>query len=55
MLVQNCNFMTKNDVNECMETLVKKKYEGFDRIPLCCLSDAKNVLLKPFSILFDKM
>ena len=55
MLVQNRNFMSKNDVDECMDTLVNKKCEGFDRIPLCCLSDAKNILLAPFSILFNKI
>ena len=55
IIVQNRNFMTKNDVYECMETLVNKKCEGFDRIPLCCISDAKNVLLTPFSVLFNKI
>ena len=45
----------KKDVEECMDTLVNKKCEGFDRIPLCCLSDAKNILLAPFSILFNKI
>ena len=38
MLVQNHNFMSKKDVEECMDTLVNKKCEGFDRIPLCCVS-----------------
>jgi hypothetical protein len=55
MIVQNRNFMTKNDVYECMDTLVNKKCEGFDRIPLCCISDVKNVLLTPFSVLFNKI
>ena len=55
MIVQNRNFMTPSDVNECMNVLVNKKCEGFDRIPLCCISDAKDVLLAPFSVMFDKI
>ena len=42
MLVQNHNFMTISDTNECMKSLSNKRCEGYDRIPLCCLSDAKN-------------
>ena len=47
--------MTKNDVYECLETLVNKKCEGYDRIPLCCLYDVKSVLLAPFANLFTKI
>ncbi len=47
--------MTPSDVNDCMNVLVNKKCEGFDRIPLCCISDAKEVLLAPFSVMFDKI
>ena len=42
MLVQDRNFMKTDDVFECMETLVNKKCEGYDRMPLCCLYDAKR-------------
>ena len=44
IIVQNRNFKTKNDVNECMLTLKPKKCEGFDRIPVCIISDAADIL-----------
>ena len=47
--------MTKNDVNECMLTLKPKKCEGFDRIPVCIISDAADILLDPMSDLFQKI
>ena len=34
LLVQNRNFMMKNDVEQCMADLNSKKSEGFDRIPV---------------------
>ena len=55
MLVQDRNFMKTDDVFECMETLVNKKCEGYDRMPLCCLYDAKSVLLTPFANLFTRI
>ena len=55
MLVQDRNFMTINDIDECLKSLSNKRCEGFDRVPLCCLSDAKNALLIPFSVLFNKI
>ena len=35
-----------------MNSLPNKKCEGFDRIPVCILKDAHNVLLEPLSNLF---
>ena len=47
--------MTINDVSECLANLGSKKCEGFDRIPVCCLYDARVPLLEPFSSLFAKI
>ena len=47
--------MTPDDVKCCLYRLSNKKCEGFDRIPVCSLYDARAVLLKPLSILFDKI
>ena len=47
--------MTPDDVKCCLYGLSNKKCEGFDRIPVCSLYDACAVLLKPLSILFDKI
>ena len=55
IIVQNRNFMQKNDVKECMQSLKSKKCEGYDRIPVCVITDASDVLLEPMSQLFDKI
>ena len=34
LIVQNRNFMKINDVNECLNSLVNKRCEGYDCIPL---------------------
>ena len=47
LLVQDRNFMTENDVRICMNELKNKKCEGFDRIPVCILFDARVELLPP--------
>ena len=39
--------MTKNDVKKCLDELKNKKCEGFDRIPVCIISDACVKLLSP--------
>ena len=39
--------MDKADVEECIDMLKNKKCEGFDRIPVCVIKDAKNPLLDP--------
>ena len=55
LMVQSRDFMKPKDVSECMNILVNKRCEGYDRIPLSCIVDAKNVLLKPMSLLFEKI
>ena len=55
LIVANRNFMTPDDVKCCLYDLSNKKCEGFDRIPVCSLYDARAVLFKPLSILFDKI
>ena len=47
--------MTKKDVLECVNSLPNKKCEGYDRIPVCVLKDAKDVLINPLSDLFQKI
>ena len=47
--------MKIKDGNECMNLLVNKRCEGYDRIPLSCIVDAKNVLLRLMSLLFEKI
>ena len=49
LIVANRNFMTPDDVKCCLYDLSNKKCEGFDRIPVCSLYDARAVLLKPLS------
>ena len=55
LIVQNRNFMTENDVKECLAELNSKKCEGFDHVPVCTLSDARVSLQTPFSLLFGKI
>ena len=55
LIVQNRNFMTVNDVNDCLLNLNSKKCEGFDRIPVCAVYDAPKPLLEPLSLLFHKI
>ena len=38
-----------------MESIVNKRCEGYDRIPLCCIADARNTLLNPMTVLFEKI
>ena len=37
--------MTKKDVMECVNSLPNKKCEGYDRIPVCVLKDARELLV----------
>ena len=47
--------MTMSDVKECLADLNTKKCEGFDRIPVCSLFDARFSLLVPLTSLFEKI
>ena len=47
--------MTVTDVNACLNELNNKKCEGFDRIPVCKLYDARVRLLPPLTILFSEI
>ena len=51
LLVQNRNFMLESDVKKCLYDLSNKKCEGYDRIPVCFLSDSKDVILSPMASL----
>ena len=47
--------MRYDDVKECMLTLKNKRCEGYDRIPVCILTDARENLFDPMAQLFDKI
>ena len=47
--------MLSQNVKICLNDLVCKKCEGFDRIPVCLLFDSRAALLPPLSILFNKI
>ena len=47
--------MTVTNVNACLNELNNKKCEGFDRIPVCMLYDARVRLLPPLTILFSEI
>ena len=55
LMVLNRNFMKENDVKLCLNELMNKRCEGFDRIPLCVIRDACNLLLPPMAQLFDNI
>ena len=44
-----------HDVRTCMADLKNKRSEGFDRIPVCCILDARESLLTQMSLLFEKI
>ena len=52
LIVGDRFFMNQNDVKECLLSLKSKKCEGFDRIPVCVLVDAEELLLPPLTTLF---
>ena len=47
--------MTENDVKLCLSELNNKKCEGFDRIPVCMLFDARVTILPPMALLFHEI
>ena len=55
LIVADRHFMKPADVRACLFDLSSKKCEGFDRIPVCALSDAKFALLDSMALLFDKI
>ena len=55
LLVDDRFFMSSEDVEECMATLKPKNSEGYDRIPVRILYDARKILNLPFAVLFRKI
>ena len=55
LLVDNRFFMNANDVEECLLSLKPKNAEGFDRIPVRILYDARELLKDPLAALFQKI
>ena len=47
--------MTEIDVKKCLDELKNKKCEGFNRIPVCMLLDARVKLLPPLAVLFSEI
>ena len=54
ILLDDRFFLTENDVIECIYSLKPKNCEGFDRISVRILYDARKSLLPPLTILFQK-
>ena len=55
LIVQNRNFMTKIDIRECIYSIKSKRCEGYDLIPVTTICDARDVLLEPYTVLFDRI
>ena len=55
LIVLDRNFMSKNDVKECMYSIKSKRCEGYDRIPVNVICDARDLLLDPYAVLFSKI
>ena len=55
LMVQDRFFMDKANIEECIDMLKNKKCEGFDRIPVCLIKDAKVPLLDPMCQLFKNI
>ena len=51
----NKNFMTENEILEAVKSLKMKNSEGYDRIPQRILIDGIEHLIKPLTILFNKI
>jgi hypothetical protein len=52
---KNRNFLTREDINQCLISLKCKNSEGFDSIPQRILLDGAEVLIDPLCVLFDKI
>jgi hypothetical protein len=55
LLVLDRFFMGEAEVRSCLDTLKPKTCEGYDRIPVRILYDARHLLAFPLSILFRKI
>lgn len=55
LMVLDRFFMDQDAVKECLLSLNKKKSEGFDRIPSNVIFDGREILLAPFTVLFEKI
>ena len=55
LMVQDRFFMDKADVEVCVDMLKNKKCEGFDRVPVCVIKDARLPLLDPLCKLFKNI
>ena len=55
LIVACRNFMTRGDVENCLNDLGSKKCEGYDRIPVCTLYHARIPLLEPMVTLFENI
>ena len=47
--------MTELDIKCCLDELKNVKCEGFDRIPVCVICDARDKLLPPLVALSDQI
>ena len=49
------NFMTESDVLRAVTSLQNKTSEGHDRIPVRVIKDGITILIKPLTVLFNKI
>ena len=52
---QDKNFMTRENIRNAISTLKLKNSEGFDRIPQRILIDGMQLLIEPFTVLFNQI
>jgi hypothetical protein len=55
ILSENKNFMTSEEIMDCLTSLKCKNFEGFYRIPQRILKDGAKILIKPLATLFSKV
>ena len=52
LMVQSRDFMKPKDVSECMNILVNKRCEGYDRIPLSCNVNVVFCVFEKLTVIF---
>jgi hypothetical protein len=52
ILSNNCFYMGRDDILDCMSSLKIKNFEGYDRIPQRIIKDGIDLLIVPLSFLF---
>ncbi len=48
-------FLEESDIRECLNTIIPKMFEGFDRNPIKIAWDTHDQLIPTLAILFQKI